>query len=359
MSSSRGPLNRVMGAIVPRAVDALDPADLLERLDLDALLARIDLNLLLDSLDLDPVLERLDLNRLMERVDVDALVSRVDVNRLVDQVDVEALVQRVDVNRLVDQVDVGALVQRVDVDSLVGSIDLDQLVGRIDLNALLTEVDVAALAARAGIDQLVADATTGMAARTLDLARRQILRLDLAIGALIDKAARRAPEVPSRDLAAGPLARTAAFLIDTLAVSTLFGLTVSMGGFLLGLFTARDLGQVDGRGPWWTLAFGAWWFLYLWLTVGVSGRTIGKGLVGLRVGASNGEDLSLRSAALRAITLPASMVLGLGLIPAVVGRDRRALHDRIAGSQVTVDWGPRPVALPLPRSTGTTETVAA
>lgn len=34
------------------------------------------------------------------------------------------------------------------------------------------------------------------------------------------------------------------------------------------------------------------------------------------------------------------------MIPAVLGKRRRALHDIAAGSRVSVDWGPRDVSLP-------------
>lgn len=390
MAPSRSPFDRVMGAIVPRAVDAIDPDDVLERLDLDAVLARVDLDALLDRLDLDAVLDRvdldtvlarLDLDALMARIDVDALIGRVDVNRLVQQVDIDGLVSQVNVNALVGQVDVDRLVSQVDIDALIGRVDVDRLVqqvdvqgliGRVDLNELLAGVDLAPLMARAGIDQIVADATSGMAARTLDLARRQLLRVDLVVLALVDRALgrRRAGASPPADTtvtggdahatlapttattaaprrwAAGPVARSIAFLVDSVAVSALFGLAVSLGGFLLGLFTTRSLDRVDGRGTWWVVAFLLWWFCYLWLTVAVAGRTIGKGLVGLRVVAVDGIDLSPRAAAVRALLLPFSLVLGLGFLPAVFGRQRRAVHDFVAGSRVDVDWGPRPVTTP-------------
>jgi uncharacterized RDD family membrane protein YckC len=366
-----------MGAIVPSAVDALDPDELLERLDLDAVLARVDLDALLDRLDLDAVLDRLDLDAVlarvdldavMGRIDVDALIGRVDVNRLVQQVDVDGLVGQVDVDRLVGQVDIDALIGRVDVDRLIQQVDVQALIGRIDLNDLLAGVDLAPLMARAGIDQIVADATTGMAARSLDVARRQLLRIDLVVLAVTDRAlGRRAagsapppdgPDGPAgetvavrtawrpRSLTAGPVARSIAFLVDWLAASTLFGLTAALGGFLFELFTNRSLDQADGRGTWWMVAFGVWWFAYLWLAVAVTGRTIGKGLLGLRVLAVDGADLTPRAAAVRALLLPFSLVLGLGFLPAVLGRQHRAVHDLIAGSRVTVDWGPRPVALP-------------
>ena len=398
-----------MGAIVPRAVDALDPDELLDRLDLDAVLGRIDLDSVLARIDLNELLARLDVDALMNRVDVDALIGRVDVNRLVTQVDVNGLVQqvdidglmnrvdvdaligRVDVNHLVTQVDVNALVAQVDVnsmigqvdvnslvaqvdvDSMIGQVDVQKMVERVDLNDLMGRVDVAALTARAGIDQIVADATSGMASRTLDLARRQIIRIDLILMTVVARvlgrrsgaranepdhgrtddvvnpasAASRALWRPGA-LTAGPLARTVAFLIDSLAVSSSFSLGVAMGGFLLGLFTTRTIDQIDTRGTWWLAAFLGWWFVYLWLSVAAGGRTIGKGVVGLRVSGFDGDELSPGRSAVRTLALPFSLVFGLGLIPAVLGRRRQALHDLAAGSRVGVDWGPRPVSLPQP-----------
>lgn len=305
-----------MGAIVPRAVDALEPDELLERLDIDALLARIDLEVLLERLDLDVVLARVDLDALMERIDVDALVARVDVNRL------------------------------------MADVDIDELLVRVDVNALVEDVDIAPLVARAGIDQIVSDATSGIATRALDMARRQLLGIDLVVLALVDRVLRRRRAEPSaptepRLWPAGPLSRALGFLIDSLTVSGLFGLGVSLISYLLTLFTGRTLGPSGGgTGALWLAGFLSWWFLYLWLSIATSGRTVGKGLVGLRVVAVDGTALHPAAAARRAVAFPFSLVLGLGFVPAVLGADRRAAHDYVAGSREIVDWGPRPVTPP-------------
>ncbi len=338
-SRSSSPLNRVIGAIVPRAVDALDPDDLIERLDLDAVLARVDLNLLLDRLDLDAVLARLDLDALVNRMDVDALISRVDVNALVSKVDVDGLVSQVDLDGLMARVDVGALVSRVDVNAIVAT---------VDVNALVDEVDVPALVSRAGIDQIVSDATSGIATRALDLARRQLLGFDLLALRLIDRVLRRRPEAQPRTepWPAGPLSRLLAFMVDSVTVSALFGLGVSLGGFLVGLFTNQTFDGSEASGTLWLAAYATWWFTYMWAGVLVSGRTLGKGLIGLRVVAVDGTSLGPGGAARRALALPFSLVLGLGLLPAVFGRTRRAAHDYAAGSREVVDWGSREVEPP-------------
>ncbi len=49
------------------------------------------------------------------------------------------------------------------------------------------------------------------------------------------------------------------------------------------------------------------------------------------------------------IVMPISfLVLGLGLAGIVLGKERRALHDVIAGTAVVYDWGDRPAEVPAP-----------
>jgi len=275
------------------------------------------------------------------------------VQALIDRVDIDALVSRVDLDALVGRLDVDALVARIDLDALVGRLDVDALVARIDVDALLQEVDVAGLAARAGIDQIVADATTGLATRVLYVARRQVLVVDRVALRVVDRAVRRAPEeegdeaLPALDgtQAAGPLARTLGFLVDSIVVSVLFSAGVSLGGSLLELFTGHAFDTADDGGFGWVLAFLGAWLLYLWVGIGVVGRTVGKGLLGLRVVAVDGSAVGGRRAGIRAVVFPFSFVLGLGFVPAVLGRHRRALHDHAAGTAEVIDWGG--VALPV------------
>lgn len=80
-------------------------------LDVNALVQRIDLNLLLDHVDVgDHVLRKIDVNALLDRVDVNAVLRQVDVNALLARVDVNELLQRVDLDALVEQTDVGAII---------------------------------------------------------------------------------------------------------------------------------------------------------------------------------------------------------------------------------------------------------
>ena len=302
-------MDRVFDAIVPRAVGAVDPDQLIDRVDLDQLV------------------ERLDVERLMARIDIDALLARVDV---------DALIQRVDVD---------ALIRRVDVDGIVQRVDIESLIDRVDVNAMVDRVDIAGLVAKAGIDQIVSDAATGVASRTLDAFRRQLHRIDRTLLRIIDRllgrgrgpAATGGGDRPY----AGPLARTLGLIADSFVVTVSYSITLLLVTSLVGLFTRNEFTVVDDGGPLWGLVLLGWWFAYLAGSVALAGRTIGKGLVGLRVQAPDGAKPSAPRAAVRAIAFPFSFVLGLGFVPAVLGRRRRALHDLVAGTEEVVWWPTR------------------
>jgi uncharacterized RDD family membrane protein YckC len=67
----------------------------------------------------------------------------------------------------------------------------------------------------------------------------------------------------------------------------------------------------------------------------VTGQTIGKSLVGVRVLGTDGAPLTLGAAFLRYLAYFISLIpLGFGYLVAALRRDKRALHDLIAGSRV-------------------------
>jgi uncharacterized RDD family membrane protein YckC len=291
MTESRSPVSRLFGAVVPRAVDAVDPEQLLERIDVNALLGRIDIDLLLDRIDVDRLLDRVDVNALLERVDIDALM------------------------------------------------------GRVDVDALIARVDVKAVVARAGIDEIVAETTSGLADRTIDLARRQVLVADLVVNAATDRILRRRHATAADDRQpAGPVSRLLAFMVDSFAMATSFGVLASVLAFLSSKFFGTTF-DASGRGePSWVILYFAWAFLYWWVSLEVAGRTPGKTLLGLRVTAVGGS-LTASRVAVRTLLLPLVFV-GVGVLPSLWRRDRRGLHDLAAGSQQIVDWGGRQARLP-------------
>ena len=101
------------------------------------------------------VVQALDVNGLLAKVDPDALLDRVDVDALLKRVDVDALLARVDVNLLLSRVDVDALVQRVDVDRLVAKTDIGSVIAQSSGGVASGVVD-AARSQAVGLDEFIA-----------------------------------------------------------------------------------------------------------------------------------------------------------------------------------------------------------
>jgi hypothetical protein len=97
----RGALHRLDAqSEVAHLLDRLVPlvlATVLDRVDLNQLVReRVDLDGLVATVDLDAVLDRVDLNQIVrERVDLDGLVARVDVAALMDHLDLRSIAEQV------------------------------------------------------------------------------------------------------------------------------------------------------------------------------------------------------------------------------------------------------------------------
>jgi uncharacterized RDD family membrane protein YckC len=318
------PVSAVADAVVPALVDAVD---------LNQTLGRVDVNDLADRVDVDELLSRVDLDELLSRVDVDALLDRIDLDRVLDRVDLQRLIDRVDVESVIDRVDVNALVNRVDLDKVLESVDIDALLAR---------------------------STGGMFKRFIDLIRRMVVGLDIISMRIIDRFRlhkdRPRPLGPQKLVSeagtsgvsgryAGPVTRLLAFAIDVGVVLGLFGMLTALVTYLVKLVSGY---QLSDNSIWWTIALLAFAFLYGWVGLTVSGRTIGKWILGLRVMATDGSTLPPHSAPVRMLALPLSFILLIGLIMGVVDRRGRTLHDLIAHTCVVYDWGDRRAEMPGP-----------
>jgi uncharacterized RDD family membrane protein YckC len=378
----RGLVGRVAGAVTGRVVDAVDPDvvlahvdvdALVERVDLDAALARVDIQALLDRVDLNALVERVDLDAALSRVDVDALVARVDVNEVLARVDPNLLLARVDPQVLLDRVDVDALlarvdpqhvIDRVDIDALLSRIDPQTIVDRVDMDAVVARVDVQAIVQRSGIPDVVADSTRSMAASMIDLGRRQLVGLDVIVERLIFRILRRGIDQLIRGPAAltgggaprgsetvsgnyaGAFSRAVSGVVDIGVIIGLYTLGVAGLDVLTRVLFGVDLGR---GGPWGVVALALWAFLYIFIGLLITGRTIGKAVTGLRVIRADGTAPTARVVLVRTLALPLSLVLfGIGLLLIPVRRDHRALHDLIAGTAVVYDWGDRTAEMPGP-----------
>jgi uncharacterized RDD family membrane protein YckC len=291
-------------------------------------------------------------DRVLEIVDPNVVLDHVDVDALLDKVDVDTLLDRVDVNRLLDRVDVNALMDRVDID------------------VLLDRVDVQDLVERAGIPEIVAESTSHLTGSALDLFRRPIVGLDEIAyrganrlfrrdvsdyprgpGDLIewvdDQGGRK--DVVKTGRYAGPLTRLLAVLVDTVVAT--FGFTLLVAGivFVIRLF-APEFELPESTGLVYGVSLFVWAFVYLWASLAVFGKTVGKMLLGVRVVSSDGKIvLSGRQPLIRVVTYPLSfLIFGLGLLGVVFNPERQAWHDRWAKTAVVYDWGSRTATMPTP-----------
>jgi uncharacterized RDD family membrane protein YckC len=117
-------------------------------------------------------------------------------------------------------------------------------------------------------------------------------------------------------------------------------LVVMVAQFLLGFMAARRWGvdvetvpAFQGAVVFFTLVFAV---LYPTVLHALTGQTIGKLLVGVRVVATDGEPLPAGAAFLRAVVhwLSLAFMLGFGHVMAGLRKDKRALHDLLADSRV-------------------------
>lgn len=341
---------RPLSWLANKGVGAVDLDELLQGVDVDALVRRIDLDAVLAEVDIQALLQRVDLNALLADVDLNTLLADVDLNALLDRVDPNPLLDRVEPNRLLDRV------------------DADRLLDRVDVDRIMDRVDVQGLVDRAGIADIVAESTGAVAGSVLDVARRQMVALDVVVERpiyqFIGRDPRARPPGPPQLLAAqplifegrgqvsgryaGPVSRAAAFTLDAFIafwVFTLGSAGLAWVGASLGVHLSDSMnGPYVGIG-----LFVVWCFAYWWIGLALTGRTIGKGIVGLRVLQHDGDPITSWEAAVRTFVLPVSFVtFALGVVVVLISPRRRTLHDAVAKTCEVYDWGDRPAELPAP-----------
>ncbi|MGH7829487.1 MAG: RDD family protein [Candidatus Binatia bacterium] len=133
--------------------------------------------------------------------------------------------------------------------------------------------------------------------------------------------------------------RLSAFSIDLLVLNLLSSLLfyLSYVGYSVGL-AAHGRGLSASNLPeFLRILFFAWLCLvggYFVLFHGMEGRTIGKGLLGLRVVGPNRSRITYRQALIRWIAFFPAAVSGLGLLWILWDREKRGWHDRLAQTWV-------------------------
>ncbi len=168
-------------------------------------------------------------------------------------------------------------------------------------------------------------------------------------------------------ISAGFVSRTVASILDLIVILVLAGVTYllisgTMRLLRIDLFECRQfVAFTDVRSIFTNfcalsrilaiitiLSIAPLYYLSLWL---FAGRTIGMGIVGLRVVRTNGRKLGLSTAIIRLVGFTLSLLtLGLGFLWAIFDDERQALHDKMARTYVIYWTGtqlhPPPVQLP-------------
>lgn len=178
------------GAMIRKSLDA-EVARRLDRLVPEVLalfLRRVRLT--------EVIRENVDLDELVATVDIESAIARVDLDRVVQLVDLNAAAGRLDVDAIVERVDVDAVVQRLDVDAMLDRIDLtDTVLRRVDLDVVVAEVlsrvDLVKLAEQVidGVDlpELIRESTGTLASDRVREARMQGIAADQAVGRAVDR----------------------------------------------------------------------------------------------------------------------------------------------------------------------------
>lgn len=150
---------------------------------------------------------------------------------------------------------------------------------------------------------------------------------------------------------AGAFTRLGASVIDWFVIIGSYAIILSASQFVADTFFRLDVNIRNGDPGWQLIGLAAWAFVYLAGGLTITGRSVGKALLGLKVVARDGTPLSAGRATIRVLAFPLNLLLfGLGFLGILLGKERRALHDVIAGCAVVYDWGDRPAELPAPIS---------
>jgi hypothetical protein len=182
MSATGGDLERMVAVIVPAVVrEVLDTLDLnviiLERVDLDGLVAKVDIAEIIDRVDIDAVVRQVDVDAILERVDLDAIMRRVDI---------DAIAQRIDLDAVADRIDIDRIVSRIDIDAIVAGVDLNAIVDRLNVVGLAEEV-----INEIDLPEIIRDSTGSMASQVVRDARMQSIDADEAVSRVVDRLLRR------------------------------------------------------------------------------------------------------------------------------------------------------------------------
>jgi uncharacterized RDD family membrane protein YckC len=144
---------------------------------------------------------------------------------------------------------------------------------------------------------------------------------------------------------AGFASRFVAYAVDLGTITGVFMLSLGAADYAARVLTGHTINWSRGS-PFIGVAYAIWWFLYFAYSWAANGKTLGMALLGVRVVREDGTRAEASRGVLRAVVFPLSfLLLGLGFIGILLGRERRALHDVLAGTAVVYTWEARAARL--------------
>ena len=144
---------------------------------------------------------------------------------------------------------------------------------------------------------------------------------------------------------AGSVSRFLAYAIDLFASTAVFTLVLAGISYVVQIVTGKQV-HWDRQNIVVVILYVAWEFFYFGYSWAVSGRTFGMAVLGVRVVRADGAVAEPRRGVIRSLVFPLSfLLLGLGFLGILVQRERRALHDLIAGTAVIYAWDARAARL--------------
>jgi uncharacterized RDD family membrane protein YckC len=145
---------------------------------------------------------------------------------------------------------------------------------------------------------------------------------------------------------AGFVTRFAGFLVDIVTIAVLFTLGGHVVDYIVSALRGPSFSFTTDAPELTGLVLLIWIFVYCAYPLAVSGRTFGMAVVGLRAVRRDGTELGGWHAVIRVLVFPLSFALFcFGFLLILLRRDRRALHDLIAGSAVVYSWNARAARL--------------
>ena len=151
--------------------------------------------------------------------------------------------------------------------------------------------------------------------------------------------------VTSQGHYAGSVSRFVAFVIDAAVSSGLFALGLAATSFAVQVVTGNSVSW-NRSNIVVAIIFAGWEFFYFGYSWAANGKTFGMAVLGVRVVRADGAIADPWRGVVRALAFPLSFLFfGLGFLGILVQRERRALHDLIAGTAVVYAWDARAARL--------------